>query len=131
LKGLRIDVLQPVRDAQQRFWDALRNKDAALFERVLAEDFVPRSAGQPHQTRAGFIATLTSFPAVVLSIGSDDLEVHPLGDLAVITGIQVARLRLPNGIEVIDKLAITNLFRHTPNQWQMVLSHAVSLPAEG
>jgi ketosteroid isomerase-like protein len=124
-------VLQPVRDAQQLFWDALRAKDTALFEGVLAEDFVPRSAGQPHQTRAEFIATLTSFPALVLSIGSDDLEVHPLGELAVVTGVQVARLRLPNGIEVTDTIAITNLFRPTANQWQMVLSHAVNLaPAQ-
>jgi ketosteroid isomerase-like protein len=125
---LTSNLLQAIRDAQQLFWEALRGKDRALFERVLAEDFVSRSPGQPDQARTEFIRVLTTFPAVVLSVGSDNLQVHVFGEVGVVSGVQVARLRLPDGNEVTDTIALTNIFRCAADQWQMVLSHAVSLP---
>jgi ketosteroid isomerase-like protein len=122
------DMRQAVLRAQNQFWTALENKDADLFEQILADDFVSRSPGQPNQTRAAFITTLTSFPASVLAVEADDLEIHIFGDLAVLTGVQVAQLRLPNGNAATNRLMITNIFRKRPDQWAMVLTHAVELP---
>jgi ketosteroid isomerase-like protein len=121
------NLAQAIHDIQQSFWDALTNKDKALLEWVLAEDFVARSPGQPDQSRSTFIETLTSFPATVLSVGSDNLQVHLFDEIAVVSGVQVAQLRLPDGNEIADKIALTNIFRYGDGQWQIVLSHAVSL----
>jgi ketosteroid isomerase-like protein len=121
------NLAQAIRDLQQSFWDALISKDRALFERILAEDFVARSPGQPDQNRSAFINTLTAFPAVVMSVGSDNLQVHLFGEVGVVSGVQVAQLRLPDGNEIADTIAITNIFRYGEGQWRMVLSHAVQL----
>jgi ketosteroid isomerase-like protein len=122
------DAQQAVLQAQRHFWAALQRKDAQLFEQILANDFVSRSPGRPNQTRAALISTLSSFPASVLTVEADDLEIHVFGDVAVLTGVQVARLGLPDGNAATNKVMVTNIFRLRAGQWSMVLSHAVELP---
>ena len=112
---------------QQGFWAALKAKDSTRFEGILAEGFISRSPYQPAQGRTEFIRTLTSFPAEVLSVNADDLEVHLFGDIAVLTGVQVTEIRLPNGNNVTNKIAITNIFQKTGDKWLMVLAHPVEL----
>jgi ketosteroid isomerase-like protein len=116
-----------VRRAQQQFWSALQGKDRQAFEQLLADDFVSRSPGQPNQGRVEFIDTLTGFPARVLSVGSDNLEVHVWGDIAVVTGVQFARLQWPDGQEKMDKIAITNVFQEQQGHWILKLAHAIPL----
>ena len=117
------DVFQ----AQQQFWEALRNKDKIAFEHLLADDFISRSPGQPNQNRPAFIDTLTSFPARVRSIGSDDLEVRVWGNMAVVTGVQTAQLEFADGQVKENRIAITNVFQQHAGRWALKLSHAVSL----
>jgi ketosteroid isomerase-like protein len=112
---------------QQQFWAALQAKDAALFEQVLAPEFLSRSPGQPDQDQAAFIANLTGFPARVLAVGCEDLAVHFFGDVAVVTGLQTARVELPDGRVVANNIAITNVLRLTDAGWRMVLAHPVEL----
>lgn len=120
-------VQNDVIDIQRAFWAALQAKDTASFERILVEDFVSVS---PNQTRAQFIETLTSFPMQVESVDCEDLQVHLFGDVAVLTGTQVARLKLPNGASVSDTIAITNIFHRTSEGWRLVLARPVQLPNE-
>ncbi len=94
---------------QQQFWAALQAKDAALLEQVLAPEFVSRSPGQPDQDRAAFIANLTGFPAQVLDVRCDNLAIHFFGAVAVVTGLQAARVALPNGQVVNNDIVITNV----------------------
>jgi ketosteroid isomerase-like protein len=122
-------VQQAVLEVQRQFWTALKRKDAQLFEQVLADDFISRSPGQPNQARAAFITTLTSFPASVLAVDSDNLEIHVFGDLAVLSGVQLAQLQLPNGSTVTNRMMITNIFRKHQESWSMVFTHAVELPS--
>lgn len=119
---------QEIVNTQQQFWTALQNKDAQLFERIIAADFISRSPGQPNESREGFVKTLTSFPGTVNSIGSDNLEVHLFGDIGVLTGVQVAQLRLNNGAEIVYKIAFTNIFKRNSERWMLVFTHAVQLP---
>jgi ketosteroid isomerase-like protein len=118
---------QAVLAAQHRFWSALQSKDATFFDEVLADDFISCAPGEPEQDRAAFITTLTSFPGTVLAVGSDDLAVHFVGSVAVVTGIQQARLALPNGQEVMSEIAITNVFVPAAEGWRMALAHPVEL----
>jgi ketosteroid isomerase-like protein len=114
------DVLR----AQQAFWDALKAKDARQFDTILAEDF---AAVRPDQSRADFIRSLTSFPVEITAVSAADVQVRRFGDVAVLTGTQVAHIRLPNGSTVTQSLALTNIFRHTADQWRMVLAHPVEV----
>ena len=122
-ENIQLDVYQ----VQQRFWAALRQKDKQAFVSLLAEDFIGRSPGQPNQDRAEFIATLTNFPAQVLSVGSDDLEVHVFGTIAVVTGLQSAQLELADGPVKQNRIAITNILQQQDGRWLLKLAHAVAL----
>lgn len=118
---------QEVIEAQEQFWAALKTKDAWAFERVLADHFVSRSPGAANQGRGEFIQTLIAFPATVLAVHCEDLEVHHFSDVAVLTGVQVADIHLPDGKSGENRIAITNIFQQIFGQWKMVLAHAVEL----
>ncbi|HZM21967.1 MAG TPA: nuclear transport factor 2 family protein [Anaerolineales bacterium] len=118
---------QDVYEAQQQFWAALQSKNRKAFEHLLAEDFIGRSPGEPNQDRAAFIETLTGFPVQVRSVGSDNLEVHVFGTIAVLTGVQVAQLELANGQMKENRIAITNIFQQQNGRWLLKLAHAVAL----
>jgi ketosteroid isomerase-like protein len=96
----------------------------------LAEDFVCRSPGQEDQDRAAFIATLTSIPLAILNINNEAIAIHVVGDVAVLTGTQIAQMRLPNGETISERLALTNVFQYSDGRWKMILAHPVSLPAK-
>jgi ketosteroid isomerase-like protein len=116
-----------VYQAQRQFWAALQHKDRGAFERLLTDDFISRSPEQPNQDRTAFIDTLTSFPAQVVSIGSDDLEVHVSDSFAVVTGVQSAQLKFTDGHIRENRIAITNVFQQREGRWLLKFSYAVSL----
>lgn len=121
------DIQRTVLQAQQQFWSALKNKDRQAFERLLADDFIARSPGQPNQNRSEFIDTLVGFPARVQSIGSDNLEVHMWGEIAVITGVQSAQIEFADGQIKENRIAITNIFHGQQGHWILKFTHAISL----
>ena len=120
-------IQQDVYQVQQQFWSALQSKDRKAFERLLADDFIGRSPGQANQDRTAFIDTLTGFPVQVRSVGSDNLEVHVFGTIAVVTGLQVAQLELADGQVKENRIAITNIFQQQDGRWLLKLAHAVAL----
>lgn len=118
---------QEVIQAQQMFWDALKAKDKSLFEQVLADEFVSISLTHQNRSRAEFIATLTSFPAQVIAVDVENLQVHIFGEVALLTAIQLAQVQLSNGSVANDKIALNNLFKRTDNRWLMVLARPVEI----
>ena len=121
------NIQQELFRAQEQFWTALQNKDRKAIERLLADDFIGRSPGQPNQDRTAFIDTLTGFQVQVRSVGSDNLEVHVFGTVAAVTAVQVAQLELANGQVKENRIAITNVFQQQNGRWLLKLAHAVSL----
>ena len=121
------DIQQAVMDCQRRFWAALQQKDAELFLQILAEDFVCRSPGQEDQDRTAFITTLTSIRFPILGIRGEEIAIRVVGDVAILTGTQVAHMRLPSGAAVPQHLALTNIFERNADRWQMILAHPVVL----
>jgi ketosteroid isomerase-like protein len=115
---------------QQLFWLALERKDADLLTQALADDFVCRSPGQADQYRAAFITTITGMPLTVVNVRAEQVAIQVFDTVAVLTGTQVAQLKLPNGSQAGECLALSNVFRQANGQWQMVLAHPVALPNE-
>ena len=121
------NIQQELFRAQEQFWAALQRKDRKALERLLADDFIGRSPGQSNQDRTAFIDTLTGFPVQVRSVGSENLEVHVFGIVAVVTGVQVAQLELADAQVKENKIAITNVFQQQEGAWLMKLAHPISL----
>ena len=122
---------QPVHHAilhsQEQFWQALQTHDAALLNALLAPRFVGRSPGEPDQTRKEFIATLMAFAGSIREITGEAIEVHVFAEVAILTGVQVALLQLPEGKARSSRVMVSNVFCHEDQRWQMVLSHAFEL----
>jgi ketosteroid isomerase-like protein len=118
---------QAVLQCQNRFWAALQQKDAELFVQILADDFVCHSPGQEDQDRTAFIATITSIPFPIVGIRGEEIAIRVVGDVAILTGTQVAQMRFPNGAMVPQRLALTNIFQKIEGMWQMILAHPVVL----
>jgi uncharacterized protein (TIGR02246 family) len=116
-----------IRAVREQFWSALQTKDASLFATILAHDFVARSPGEADQTRQEFITTLTTFPLSVGEIAGEAIKVHLFGDVAILTGVQVAHLHLPDGAARKSRVMLSNVFRHQGQSWQMVLCHSFEL----
>lgn len=112
---------------QEQFWRALQTKDASIFAAILAQDFVSRSPGEADQTRQEFITTLTTFPLSIGEIAGEGIKVHLFGTVAVLTGVQVAYLHLPDGTARKSRVMLSNVFRHQDQSWQMVLCHSFEL----
>ncbi len=112
---------------QHQFWAALEMKSRTLFENVLAPDFVARSPGEPDRGRADFIKVMTSPQVTVSDLVEESFKTHIYGDLAVLTGVQVARVDMSNGVSRASRMMLTNVFRRHGDAWAMVLSHSVEL----
>jgi ketosteroid isomerase-like protein len=122
---------QAVLHAQERFWRGLRTKEANLLATVLAPDFVGRSPGEADQTRDELIKTLTAFPVVVTAVSGEEIAVHVFGEVAVLTGVQVAQLALPDGTARSSRVMLSNVFCLRDQSWRMVLSNAFELVQGG
>ena len=118
---------QAIQRAQQEVWTALRDKDPEAWSLVLAEGFLARSPGEPDRDKAAFIDVLTSFPAEVISIGSENIDVRVWGETAVLTCTQDAQIQLPGQRVRTNRVALTNVFREEDGRWQLQLTHAVAL----
>lgn len=118
---------QEILAVQEQFWRALQTKDASLFATLLAQDFVSRSPGEADQTRQEFITTLTTFPLSVGEIAGEGIKVHLFGTVAVLTGVQVAFLHLPDGTARKSRVMLSNVFCHQGQSWQLVLCHSFEL----
>jgi hypothetical protein len=116
---------QEVINLQQLFWTALKTKDAATFGLVLANDFVARSPDEPDQSREEFIHALTTFPILVAEVNCVNLAIHEFGTTAILTGMQVAKLWLPNDTTAEDHIAITNVYEFSGAAWRMVMTFSV------
>ena len=121
------NATQAVLESQQQFWLALQHKDAELFTQVLAEDFVCRSPGEADQDRTAFIATLTSIPLTILDVKGEAIAIRIVGEVAILSGMQISQMRLPNGETISERLALTNIFQPKNGRWEMIFAHPVSI----
>jgi ketosteroid isomerase-like protein len=118
---------QAVLHAQEQFWQGLRTKDADLLATILAPDFVGRSPGEADQTRDELITTLTTVPVRITAVSGEEIAVHVFGEVAVLTGVQVAQLALPDGTARSSRIMLSNVFCLRDQGWRVVLSNAFEL----
>lgn len=109
--------------AEDRIFAAIRARDSAALAAELATDFVHSAVGQPDQGRDAFLKAIGEMPYRILEIAGQDLRVRVMGDVAVLSGVQRARVALPDG-EVIAATAFVDLFARLTSGWR--LRHAVS-----
>jgi hypothetical protein len=107
---------------------AIRTRNAAALENVLAEDFLYRSPAAPDVGRDIFIQAVLSLPYEILSLVGEGVRAAVFGDTAVVTGVQAATTRRGTGGEEVSRVAFTDVFVRRNERWQLVLAYGVDLP---
>ncbi|HEV7747426.1 MAG TPA: nuclear transport factor 2 family protein [Pyrinomonadaceae bacterium] len=109
---------------------AIRLKDAAVLQPMLAGDFCYRTHFGAETDKAGFLQSVTSSPFEILSLHGEELNVNIYGDTAVLTGVQIAEARPPEGEKEESVVAFTDVFVRRDGRWLLVLAYGVELPSE-
>jgi ketosteroid isomerase-like protein len=109
---------------------AIKNKDAAALGPMLAEEFIYRTHFGAEADKAAFLESITQFPVEILSLRGEELRVNVFGETAVLTGVQVAEARPPEGETEESAVAFTDVFVRRDGRWLMVLAYGVELPSE-
>lgn len=115
---------------ERQIMAAIRQKDVAALEPMLADDFCYRTHFGAETDKAGFLQSVTSTPFEILSLHGEELNVNIYGDTAVITGVQIAEARPPEGEKEESVVAFTDVFVRRDGRWLMVLAFAVELPSD-
>lgn len=110
---------------EKAVFQAIQSRDRAALTGLLAEDFVFRGPGDTELGREAFLDGVAGMPGTILSIQMEPVRAHVFGDTGVLTGEQRARVRLPDGSEVTDLQAFTDVCVRRGGRWWLVLAHSV------
>jgi ketosteroid isomerase-like protein len=110
--------------------NAIESKNSATLAEMVRDDFTYRTHFGAAATKAQFLQSIASFPMEIISIGGEELNVDVYGETAILTGVQRARARAPEGQPEESMVAFTDVFVKTNGQWLMVMAYGVELPAE-
>jgi ketosteroid isomerase-like protein len=66
----------------------------------------------------------------IRAVRGEDLKVNVYGETAILTGVQLAEVRTPEGNLEESAVAFTDVFVSREGQWLMVLAYGVELPSE-
>lgn len=119
-------ILQIERDIM----DAIKSKNATVLAPLLADDFIYRTHFGAETNKTEFVQSITSFPVEILSIRGEELKVNVYGETAVLTGVQRAEARAPEGEPEESAVAFTDVFVRSEGRWLMVLAYGVELPSD-
>ena len=120
------EILQIERDIMS----AIKGKDTAALEPMLADEFVYRTHFGVEADKAAFLESIASFPIEIISLRGEELKVNVYGETAVLTGVQIAEARPPEGEAEESAVAFTDVFVRRDGRWLMVLAYGVELPSE-
>ena len=109
---------------------AIKSKDANSLEPMLAEEFIYRTHFGAEADKRAFLESIASFPIEILSLRGEELKVNLFGETAVLTGVQHAEARPPDGEPEQSAVAFTDVFVRREGRWLMVLAYGVELPTE-
>jgi ketosteroid isomerase-like protein len=121
---------QAILQLERDIMEAIKNKDAATLEPMVADDFIYRTHFGAEADKAEFLKSIAAFPVEIRAIRGEELKVNVYGETAVLTGMQVAEVRMPEGAEEEGAVAFTDVFVRRDGRWLMVLAYAVELPSE-
>jgi ketosteroid isomerase-like protein len=112
---------------EEEIFGAIKNRDTGALELVLTDDFVYRSPGQ-EVARDDFLKLCATFPYKIISIRGEELRARVYGNMAVVTGLQIAKTVSDEGKEETSAVAFTDVFMKVKGKWMLSLAHAVDLP---
>lgn len=117
-----------VRAAEERIFAAILARDAEALEGELTRDFLLSAPGKPDQSRDDFLRAIASMPYRILEVGGEDIRFRLLGDVALLSGVQQARVEVGPSHVVVARTAFADLFAREGVSWRLRHAFGVELP---
>ncbi len=120
-------VQQQLKQMEDDWAKAIKNKDAATLRSIIAEDWVGIDDKGKVSNREQGISQITANPDVIESNENFDMQVRIYGNTAVVIG--GARERgTRNGTAYTDTYRWTDVFVKRGGRWQAVVSQFAKVP---
>jgi ketosteroid isomerase-like protein len=123
-------AVETILQIQRDIMAAIKSKDAKSLEPMLAEEFIYRTHFGAEADKRAFLESIASFPIEILSLNGSELKVNLFDETAVMTGVQYAEARPPEGEPEQSAVAFTDVFVRRDGRWLIVLAYGVELPSE-
>jgi ketosteroid isomerase-like protein len=112
-----------VRKTDAARFEAMRTRDLAALDRLLASDLIYTHGDGRVVDKAAFIADLKTGDFQYQAIQASDVNVRLLGDVAIVTG--AAAMSVVNkGVPADIRIRYTNVHVRRNGAWQMIAWHA-------
>jgi ketosteroid isomerase-like protein len=115
-----------VEECARRIAAAIGARDTATLAALLDEQFVHRAPGGAATDLTAFLEAIAAIPGEIVSVALEELAIDVVGDAALATGIQHARVRMDGEI-IHDRRGFVDWFVKTGDTWRIRV--AVDLPA--
>ncbi len=126
MKDQNEDVTQRLLAIEQQLFEAIKRKDLKSLDGLLAADFVHRSPDGSEVDKGGFLQNVGAMPVEVTAIRGEHQHVKVLGNVAVLTGVQLADWRQDDKGGV-SRGAFTDVFEFRGDAWLLMLAYTVEL----
>lgn len=123
-----VQAQRAILEVEESIFTAVKNQDTGALERILTDDFVYRSPGNPEVAKADFLKLSASFPYKIISVWGEEMKVNVYGATAVLTGLQFAKAQTGEGREETSAVMFTDVFVKRNGKWMLSLAHAIDLP---
>ncbi len=120
-------VEQQVKQMENDWQKALKNKEAATLKTILAEDWLATDDKGKLLNKEAYISQTTSNPDVIESTENVDMQVRVYGNTAVVTGGSTEK-GTRNGTAYTDTYRWTDVFVQRGGRWQAAVSQWAKVP---
>lgn len=120
---------QKIIQLENEIFESIKNKDSKKLENILVDDFTYRTHDGKESNKAGFLETIKSLSLKILSVKGENLNVEIFGDVAVLTGVQRAKVEMEDGKFVEGLGAFTDVFIKRDTRWLLKSAFHVELPS--
>lgn len=112
---------------ENRRIEAMVNQDTQALDQILADDLSYTHSTARVETKAEFIANITSARTKYQSIERDDVKVSQYGDTAVVTGLAKFHVNA-NGNDIKFQARFTDVYAKRDGVWRMVAWQSTKVP---
>ena len=110
-----------------QIYDGIRRKDAAFLRQFLADDFVQRGADGTEASKEEFLRAISEMPLEIGSVSGEHERVSVYGNIAVMTGVQLAEWRLNETEHGLNRAVFADVFELRAGHWLLVLAFGADL----
>jgi ketosteroid isomerase-like protein len=112
----------------EREWaNAGPKKDVAVYQRILADDFIGQWSDGSSSNKAETIADLASSHDQYEAVEMKDVNIRIYNETAVVTGTFYEKSRL-GGVDATGLYRFTDVWVKKADQWQVVAFQSLRLP---